>query len=90
MKDCHLGNVGRRRKCFHSRGITGGGGVEGEDMGITGGGEVLIIPQQGVFLIRFHTEWAGAAKPQTFTQLSEQVGRLPRRREAVRPPRFEL
>jgi hypothetical protein len=50
-------------------------------MGETGGGEVLIIPQQGMFLIRIHTERAGAAKPQTFTELLEQ---------AVRPPCFEL
>lgn len=50
----------------------------------------LIIPQQGMFLIRIHTERAGAAKLQTFTQLLEQGGRLPRRHEAVRPPRFEL
>jgi hypothetical protein len=59
-------------------------------MGVTGGGEVLIIPQHGMVLICIHTERVGAAKPQTFTQLLEQVGRLPQRREAVRPPRFEL
>jgi hypothetical protein len=36
-------------------------------MGVTGGGEVLIIPQQGMFLIRIHTERAGVAKPQALT-----------------------
>lgn len=54
-------------------------------MGVIGSGEVLIIPQQGMFLIRIHTERVGAAKSQTFTQSLEQVGRLPRRHEAVRP-----
>jgi len=67
--------------------MTEGGG---EDMGVTGGGEVLIMTQQGMFSIRIHTERAGAAKSQTFTQLLGRVGRLPQRREAVRPPRFEL
>jgi hypothetical protein len=59
-------------------------------MGVTGGGEVLIIPQQGMLLIHILTERAGTVKPQTFTKLLEQVGRLPRRRKAVPPPRFEL
>jgi hypothetical protein len=44
-------------------------------MGVTGGGDVLKIPHQGMFLIRIHTERAGAARPQTLTQLLEQMGK---------------
>lgn len=60
-----------------------GGGEE--DIGVTGGGEVFIIAQKGVFFIRIHKERAGAARLQTFTKLLER-----RRHEAVRPPHFEL
>lgn len=38
MKDRHLGDVSRRRKWFHSRGMTGGGG---EDIGVAEGGDDL-------------------------------------------------
>lgn len=61
-----------------------------ERAGVSGGhGEVLVIPWQGRILDRVRTLRVEATE-QTFTQLLEQVGRLSRRRKAVKPSRSEL